>query len=71
LKSLNENVVPFKADKKELEILEQNLIEKIQNNNELLVKSLANKEETTRRFSTLSKKVKELVELVSKVNEGD
>lgn len=63
--------MPFKADKKELEILEQNLIEKIQNNNELLVKSLANKEETTRRFSTLSKKVKELVELVSKVNEGD
>jgi hypothetical protein len=63
--------VPFKADKKELEILEQNLIEKIQKNNELLVKSLANKEETTRRFSTLSKKVKELVELVSKVNEGD
>lgn len=33
--------------------------------------TLANKEETTRRFSQISKKVRDLVELVSKTNEGD
>ena len=71
LRALTNDIVPYKADKSELADLEKSLIEKIQANNDILVGTFANKDETTRRFSQLSKKIRELVELVSKVGDGE
>jgi len=51
LRALTNDIVPYKADKSELADLEKSLIEKIQANNDTLVGTFANKDETTRRFS--------------------
>ena len=51
LKSLSHDIVPFKADKSELEHLEKRLVDKISENIDSIQGLFANKEETTRRFS--------------------
>ena len=45
------DIVPFKADKSEMEHLEKRLMDKISESIDSIQGAFANKEETTRRFS--------------------
>jgi len=70
IKQLNEAVLK-KADRADVADHDMKVNSKIQDNNKLLINQLASKEETTKRFSQLSKKVRDLIDMYARTQQGE
>lgn len=61
-----EEVMPYKADKKDLEDLENRMMEKLRDMIQQILNQFANREDVMKRFAQLSKKIREIMDLLAR-----
>jgi predicted nucleic acid-binding Zn-ribbon protein len=61
-----ETEMPHKADKRDLEELENRIMEKLRDMIQQILNQFANKEDVMKRFAQLSKKIREIMELLAR-----
>lgn len=66
-----ENEMPLKANKSDLEDLENRIMEKLRDMIQQILNQFANKEDVMKRFAQLSKKIREIMELLAKQGMGN
>jgi paraquat-inducible protein B len=63
-----ENEMPQKANKSDLDDLENRIMDKLRDMIQQILNQFANKEDVMRRFAQLSKKIREIMDLLAKHN---
>ena len=64
------NILPTKADKQDLIDLQNSILDKLRDMIQQILNQFANKDDVMKRFAQLSKKIKEIMELLSKQGGG-